>query len=167
MDLENLGFRTLPLETDPVIDDTTLRDGVQMPGLAVSPEGAAEIARLLDAIGVERIELHHYQKSDKKAARMIRDMSLSASIAGWCRAVKDDIDDALSCGFEDIGVSHPVSHIHFKAKWPDKTSTLPRIMVLESLSTVKTAPERTGTSRRGSSTLSPKPALNVTASVTQ
>ena len=121
MDLENLGFRTLPLETDPVIDDTTLRDGVQMPGLAVSPEGAAEIARLLDAIGVERIELHHYQNSDKKAARMIRDMSLSASIAGWCRAVKDDIDDALNCGFEDIGVSHPVSHIHFKAKWPDKT----------------------------------------------
>ncbi len=121
MDLENLGFGKLPLETDPVIDDTTLRDGVQMPGLAVSPEDAAEIARLLDAIGVERIELHHYQESDKKAARLIRDMSLKASIAGWCRAVKEDIDDAMNCGFEDIGVSHPVSHIHFKAKWPDMT----------------------------------------------
>ena len=121
MDLSNLGFKKLALETDPVIDDTTLRDGVQMPGLAVSPEDAAEIARLLDAIGVERIELHHYQRSDKKAARLIQDMSLAASIAGWCRAVKKDIDDAISCGFEDIGVSHPVSQTHFRAKWPDKS----------------------------------------------
>jgi len=121
MDLSNLGFKKLALETDPVIDDTTLRDGVQMPGLAVSPEDAAETARFLDAIGVERIELHHYQRSDKKAARLIQDMSLAASIAGWCRAVKKDIDDAISCGFEDIGVSHPVSHTHFRAKWPNKS----------------------------------------------
>lgn len=122
MDLADLGFSKLPLKTDPVIDDTTLRDGVQMPGLAVSPEDAAEIARLLDEIGVERIELHHFQKTDKKAARLIHSMGLNASIAGWCRAVRDDIDDAISCGFEDIGVSHPVSYIHFKAKWPDKTA---------------------------------------------
>ena len=119
--MSNLGFNKLALETDPVIDDTTLRDGVQMPGLAVSPEDAAEIARLLDAIGVERIELHHFQRSDKKAAKLIHDMSLAASIAGWCRAVKKDIDDAMSCGLEDIGVSHPVSHTHFRAKWPDKS----------------------------------------------
>ncbi len=122
MDLENLGFGKMPLKTDPIIDDTTLRDGVQMPGLAVSPEDAAEIAHLLDAIGVDRIELHHYQRSDKKAAKMIQDLNLKASIAGWCRAVKEDIDDALNCGFEDIGISHPVSHIHFEAKWPDKTA---------------------------------------------
>ncbi len=122
MDLEDLGFGKLPLETEPIIDDTTLRDGVQMPGLAVSPEDAAEIARLLDEIGVERIELHHYLKTDKKAARLIQDMGLNASIAGWCRAVKEDIDDALSCGFDDIGISHPVSYLHFKAKWPDKTA---------------------------------------------
>jgi isopropylmalate/homocitrate/citramalate synthase len=122
MDLENLGFKKLPLKTEPIIDDTTLRDGVQMPGLAVSPEDAAEIARLLDEIGVERIEMHHYQKTDKKAVNLIQDMSLKTSVAGWCRAVKVDVDDAISCGFEDIGVSHPVSHIHFRAKWPDRTA---------------------------------------------
>jgi len=114
-------FNNLTLKTEPLIDDTTLRDGVQMPGLAVSPEDAAEIARLLDEIGVERIELHHFQTSDKKAARLIQDLSLNARIAGWCRAVKEDIDDAIDCGFEEVGISHPVSYIHFKAKWPDKT----------------------------------------------
>jgi len=121
MDLESLGFRKLPLKTDPVIDDTTLRDGVQMPGLAVSPEDAAKIAALLDEIGVERIEVHHFQEPDKKAVKLIQDLSLNASLAGWCRAVKEDIDDAISCGFDDIGISHPVSYIHFKAKWPDKS----------------------------------------------
>ncbi len=122
MNSEELGFRKLALETEPIIDDTTLRDGVQMPGLAVSPTDAAEIARLLDEIGVERIELHHYHRTDKRAAKLIQNLNLGASVAGWCRAVKEDIDDAIDCGFEDIGVSHPVSYIHFKAKWPEKTT---------------------------------------------
>ena len=114
-------FYNLTLKTEPLIDDTTLRDGVQMPGLSVSPQDAAEIARLLDEIGVDRIELHHYQKSDKKAAKLIRDMNLNTRVAGWCRAVKEDIDDAIDCGFDEVGISHPVSYIHFRAKWPDKT----------------------------------------------
>jgi len=120
-DFKEAFFNRLSLKTEPLIDDTTLRDGVQMPGLAVSPEDAAEIARLLDEIGVERIELHHFQKSDKKAARLIQDLNLDSRIAGWCRALKEDIDDAIDCGFEEVGISHPVSYIHFKAKWPDKT----------------------------------------------
>jgi len=113
-------FPKLPLEVEPIIDDTTLRDGVQMPGLAASPEDTAHIARLLDSIGIERIELHHYQKQDKKAIKLIQDMNLNARIAGWCRALKSDIDDALTCDFNEVGISHPVSHIHFKTKWPEK-----------------------------------------------
>ncbi len=121
MDPKDFYFNKMALKTEPMIDDTTLRDGVQMPGLAVSPEDTAEVARLLDEVGVERIELHHYQKSDKKAVKLIQNIGLKASVAGWCRALKQDIDDALNCGFNDVGISHPVSHIHFRAKWPDKT----------------------------------------------
>jgi isopropylmalate/homocitrate/citramalate synthase len=121
---EDLYFR-LPLKTEPVIDDTTLRDGIQMPGLATSPEDAAAVAKLLDEIGVERIEVHHYQNSDKKAIKLIQQIGVKARIAGWCRAVKEDIDDAVSCKLEEIGISHPVSYIHFRAKWPDvKTEEL-------------------------------------------
>jgi len=121
MNFKDLCFNRLTLKTEPLIDDTTLRDGVQMPGLAVSPEDAAEIARLLDEIGVERIELHHFQKSDKKAVKLIQNLSLNARVAGWCRAIKEDIDDAIDCGFGEVGISHPVSYIHFRAKWPNKT----------------------------------------------
>jgi isopropylmalate/homocitrate/citramalate synthase len=120
MDIENFYFK-LSLKTEPIIDDTTLRDGIQMPGLAASPKDAAKIAQLLSEIGVERIEIYHYQKPDKKAAELIQKMKLNLRVAGWCRAVKEDIDSALQCGFKEVGISHPVSDIHFKAKWPDKT----------------------------------------------
>jgi isopropylmalate/homocitrate/citramalate synthase len=115
-------YHKLPLKTDPIIDDTTLRDGIQMPGLATSPKDSAEVAKLLSEAGVERIELFHYQNSDKKAVKLIQKLGLNLRLAGWCRALKEDVDSAIDCGFEEVGVAHPVSYIHFKAKWPDKTA---------------------------------------------
>jgi isopropylmalate/homocitrate/citramalate synthase len=120
MDLKQFYYK-LPLKTEPIIDDSTLRDGIQMPGLAAGPKDAAKIAELLNEVGVERIELFHYQEPDKKAAKMIMDLNLKMRVAGWCRAVKEDIDSAVSLGFKEVGISHPVSDIHFKAKWPEKT----------------------------------------------
>lgn len=117
----SLCFPKIPLEVEPIIDDTTLRDGVQMPGIALSPEHIAHIALLLDNFGVERIELHHYQKQDQKAIKLIQDMGLNARLAGWCRAVKTDIDNALKCNFNEVGISHPASYIHLKTKWPEMT----------------------------------------------
>ncbi len=121
MNLEDFYFKMPPLKTEPIIDDTTLRDGIQMPGLAAAPKDAARIAQLLSEIGVERLELFHYQEPDKKAAKLIHNMKLDCRIAGWCRAVKEDIDSAITLGFQEVGISHPVSDIHFKAKWPEKT----------------------------------------------
>jgi len=120
MDLKNFYFK-MPLKTNPIIDDTTLRDGIQMPGLAVDPEDAAKIVQLLSEAGVERVEIFHFQKPDKKAAKLILGMGLDLRVAGWCRAAKEDIDSAVECGFQEVGIAHPVSYIHFKAKWPDKT----------------------------------------------
>jgi isopropylmalate/homocitrate/citramalate synthase len=118
--LETFYFK-LPLNTEPILDDTTLRDGIQMPGLAADPEDAARIAQLLCEAGVERIELFHYQKPDREAVKLIQDLSLDMRVAGWCRATKEDVDSAIQCGFDEVGISHPVSHIHFRAKWPEKT----------------------------------------------
>src|SRR4030042_589875 len=83
-------YNKLPLRVNPIIDDTTLRDGIQMPGTAVSPRHATHIAYLLDAIGVERIEVHQYQKPDQEAIKLIQDLSLSARLCSWCRAGKAD-----------------------------------------------------------------------------
>ncbi len=120
MKLTDFYFK-LHLKTNPVIDDTTLRDGIQMPGLAVKPKDAARIAQLLSDVGTERIEVFHYQEPDKKAAKLIQKLNLNLRVAGWCRAVKEDIDSAIQCGLTEVGISHPVSDIHFRAKWPEKT----------------------------------------------
>ncbi len=122
MDIKDYFFKMKPLQTEAIIDDTTLRDGIQMPGLAAGPKDAAKIAQMLSEIGVERIEMFHYQEPDKKAAKLIQELNLDMRIAGWCRAVKEDIDSAVKCGFKEVGISHPVSFIHFKAKWPEKTN---------------------------------------------
>ncbi|MEM2122880.1 MAG: winged helix-turn-helix transcriptional regulator [Candidatus Bathyarchaeia archaeon] len=111
----------ISLKTEPLIDDTTLRDGVQMPGIAVSPEDTAQIALLLESVGVERIELHQFQPHDRKAIRLIQDRGVRARIAGWCRAVREDIDNALALDLSEIGISHPVSPIHLESKWPGKS----------------------------------------------
>jgi isopropylmalate/homocitrate/citramalate synthase len=121
MELKQFYFKMPELKTDPIIDDSTLRDGIQMPGLAVGPKDAANIAKLLSDTGVERIEVFHYQEPDKQAAKLILNQKLDMRVAGWCRAVKEDIDSAVNLGFNEVGISHPVSDIHFQAKWPEKT----------------------------------------------
>lgn len=121
MNLDDFFFKMPLLETDPIIDDTTLRDGMQMPGLATRPRDAAKIAELLTEVGAQRIELFHYQEIDKKAARLILKKNLDCRVAAWCRTNKADIDSAVDLGFDEVGISHPVSYEHLRAKWPNKT----------------------------------------------
>lgn len=76
-----LAYSKLSINVNPIIDDTTLRDGLQMPGTAVSPRHATHIAYLLDAIGIERIEVFHYQKPDQESIRLIRNLGLKSRLA--------------------------------------------------------------------------------------
>ncbi|MCD6248584.1 MAG: hypothetical protein J7J17_03960, partial [Hadesarchaea archaeon] len=84
-----------------------------------TPENACRIAVMLRDIGVERIEVMTYTRSDRKGINLMRDEGLGPLLAAWCRAAQVDIDAALEMGFEQIGISHPVSFIHLK-KWVDK-----------------------------------------------
>ncbi len=124
MELPSYLGKLSALKVEPIIDDTTLRDGMQMPGLAVRPKDAAKIAESLSQIGAERIELFHYQEPDKQAAKLILTKKLDLRVAGWCRATKKDIDNAIDVGFDEVGISHPVSSIHLEAKWPNKTKEM-------------------------------------------
>jgi len=106
------------LDVDVTIDDTTLREGLQMAGLTTPvPEDLAEIGRLLSEIRVERIEVMTYTPTDREAIRIMRDNGLGEALAGWSRAGKQDIDEILKLDLKQIGISHPVSYYHF-AKWP-------------------------------------------------
>ena len=119
-ELRNLVYKTVPLDVDVIIDDTTLREGVQMAGIASPhPSDSCRIACMLRDIGVERLEVLTYTKSDQEAIKRMRDENLGDILAAWSRAAKEDIDLALKMDFKQIGISHPVSYIHFE-KWIDK-----------------------------------------------
>ncbi|RLG57272.1 MAG: hypothetical protein DRN83_02295 [Hadesarchaea archaeon] len=119
-ELRKLVYKTIPLDVDVVIDDTTLREGVQMAGIACPhPSDSCKIARMLHEIGVERIEVLTYTKSDQEAVKRMQDENLGDMLAAWSRAAKPDIDLALKLDFKQIGISHPVSYIHFE-KWADR-----------------------------------------------
>lgn len=119
-ELKKLVYKVVPLDVDVVIDDTTLREGVQMAGIvSPHPSDSCRIACLLRDIGVERLEVLTYTKSDQEAIKRMRDENLGEILAAWSRAAKEDIDLALKLDFKQIGISHPVSYIHFE-KWTDK-----------------------------------------------
>jgi len=119
-EVKKLVYGVAPLDVDVIIDDTTLREGIQMAGIASPhPSDACRIACMLRDIGVERLEVLTYTKSDQEAVTRMKDEGLGNMIAAWCRAAKEDIDLALKLDFKQVGISHPVSYIHFE-KWADK-----------------------------------------------
>ena len=119
--LRKMVYKPQPLNLDVIIDDTTLREGLQMAGL-VSPRPAdtCRIACMLRDTGVERLEVLTYTKSDQEAIKLMQDEGLEKMLAAWCRATKADVDIALKFDFKQVGISHPVSYIHFE-KWTDKS----------------------------------------------
>ncbi|NVM30115.1 MAG: hypothetical protein HWN65_14825 [Candidatus Helarchaeota archaeon] len=105
--------------TSKSIDDTTLRDGLQMPGIrAPSPEERLKIAQSLNDIGIERIEIFGtWYDIDRNTAKLILSAGLKARVAIWVRAKIDDIDDALRLNdIKEVGISHPISDIHLEHK---------------------------------------------------
>jgi isopropylmalate/homocitrate/citramalate synthase len=91
--------------------DTTLRDGEQTVGVALDPEQKLEIARALDALGIDRIEagFPRVSKDDTEAFRAIAADGLSAEVWGFARAVPADVDALLEIGVRAAVIESPVS----------------------------------------------------------
>jgi homocitrate synthase NifV len=98
--------------------DTTLRDGEQAPGVAFTPAQKQDIARALDAIGVQRIEAGTpvMGGSEAEAIRALTDAGLRADIVGWCRADHRDLQAAADCRLEHAHLAIPVSDHHLHGK---------------------------------------------------
>jgi len=101
-----------------IIDDTTLREGEQTPGVVFSVEDKVNIARRLDEIGVQRIEAGFPAASqgEMEAMKAIMKEGLETEILGFARAVKSDIDAVVQCGCFGVMLSFPPSDIHLKYK---------------------------------------------------
>ncbi len=100
------------------IFDTTLRDGEQTPGVALTPEDKVTIAKQLDRLGVDVIEAGFpiASKGEIEAIRLIVKEKLEAEICGLARTTKEDIDAALKCDVDGVHVFIATSPLHLKYK---------------------------------------------------
>jgi isopropylmalate/homocitrate/citramalate synthase len=109
--------------------DTTLRDGEQTVGVVLNPEEKLEIARLLDGLGVDRIEAGFPRTSpdDREAVRLIADDGLDAEIWGFSRAVAADVEALLELGVRHAVIESPISDGKLAALGVSRETMLERI----------------------------------------
>lgn len=116
---------TLDLPAKVEIHDATLRDGEQTPGVVFSVEDKIDIARKLDEVGVDRIEagMPAVSKADEEAITAITKLGLKAKVFTFARAMKADIDMALSCGAHgviiEVPIGYPKLQTQFGWTWKD------------------------------------------------
>jgi 2-isopropylmalate synthase len=100
------------------IFDTTLRDGEQTPGVSLTPQEKLELAKALDRLGVDVIEVGFpiTSKGEQEGVRLIAKAGLKAEICGLARAENIDIDTAVNCGVNSVHIFLASSDIHLQHK---------------------------------------------------
>ena len=101
------------------INDTTLRDGEQAAGVAFTVAEKVVFATLMDAIGVQELEvgIPAMGSTEVEAITQITNLGLKTQLTGWNRAVRSDIDASLNCGLQRVHISVPVSEIQIAVKF--------------------------------------------------
>jgi isopropylmalate/homocitrate/citramalate synthase len=91
--------------------DTTLRDGEQSVGVVLMPEDKLEIARALDAAGVDRIEagFPRVSQDDWRAVELVAGAGLRAEVWGFSRAVPADVEALVELGVPASVIESPIS----------------------------------------------------------
>jgi isopropylmalate/homocitrate/citramalate synthase len=117
--------------------DTTLRDGEQTVGVVLAPEDKLEIARALDAAGVDRIEagFPRVSEDDARAISLILEAGLEAEIWGFSRAVGADVAALLELGLQASVIESPISEGKLAALGVSRDAMVERIRSAVQLAT--------------------------------
>lgn len=96
------------------IFDTTLRDGEQTPGVALTVDDKIQIAQKLNNLGVDKIEVGFPASSDGEieSARQIKAMNLDSTLVGLARSLKSDIDAVIDSDLDYIHTFIGTSPLH-------------------------------------------------------
>lgn len=110
--------KSMNLPKNVSIFDTTLRDGEQSPGVALTVDEKIRIATKLDQIGVDIIEFGFPTSSlgELQVAKEINALGLNARICGLGRTLNNDIDAVIDAGLDYIHTFIGTSPLHREHK---------------------------------------------------
>ena len=123
--MEKLKQEDMNLADKIYIFDTTLRDGEQTPGVALTVDEKIQIAQKLSKLGVDKIEAGFpaSSKGELESCKRIKALDLNSTIVGLSRSVKNDIDAVLDADLEYIHLFIGTSPLHrdYKLKMSKET----------------------------------------------
>lgn len=113
-----LALKSIPHADKIKIFDTTLRDGEQAPGIALSSDDKVRIASALDDLGIDIMEAGFAVSSDieRETLKTIGGMGLKCQVLSLARCVQKDVDAVLDTGLDAIHVFIATSDLHMKYK---------------------------------------------------
>lgn len=124
-DIDKLKKDDINLSDKIYIFDTTLRDGEQTPGVALTVDEKIKIAEKLAKLGVDKIEAGFpaSSKGEVEACRKIKDLGYDSTIVGLSRCVKGDIDAVIDAGLDYMHIFIGTSPLHrdYKLKMSRET----------------------------------------------
>lgn len=108
--------RSTAMRDDLILEDTTLRDGEQAPGVAFSAETKVAIFDALVAAGVRWIEagIPAMGGQDVRAMQSMLERRDEVQLVGWNRGVVEDLRYTISLGFRAVHLGLPTSGLHLK-----------------------------------------------------
>jgi homocitrate synthase NifV len=114
------------------LNDTTLRDGAQAPGVVLKRADKLTIARALDAMGIDELEVGTPAMGSGEEADMARiaALGLGCRLTAWCRARPEDLEAAARCGVDGVNIGLPVSDVQLHALGKDRSWVLERLRTL-------------------------------------
>ena len=113
-DMEILKKENMNLADKIYIFDTTLRDGEQTPGVALTVDEKIQIAQKLNNLGVDKIEVGFpaSSKGEIESAKKIKDLDLKSTLVGLSRSLKGDIDAVIDADLEYVHTFIGTSPLH-------------------------------------------------------
>ena len=124
-DVEILKRDYMNLSDEIYFFDTTLRDGEQTPGVALTVDEKLQIAQKLNELGVDKIEAGFpiASKGEFEACKEIKALDLDSTVVGLARCVKKDIDSLLDADLDYAHIFIGTSPLHrdYKLKMSKET----------------------------------------------